>query len=139
MWLDRIINVKKQKNISTKTIAEKSQLPGETVSRILNGTTSDPRLETVLRIGAAVGLNAWEIFADTDMIVGDQNLAELRNELEEANARTALLEAENNVLSSKAASLSAEVDLLRLQLSHKEELLAVHNYYNTIIGNMRQQ
>lgn len=30
----------------------------------------------------------------------------------------------------KVATLTAEIDLLRLKLEHKEELLALHNYYN---------
>jgi hypothetical protein len=29
--------------------------------------------------------------------------------------------------------LTAEVELLRMQLKHKEELLALHNYYNKLL------
>ena len=53
MWRDKIIEQKKQKNISTKTIAEKTKLSEKTIGRILKGETLFPSVDTVLDIGAA--------------------------------------------------------------------------------------
>ena len=63
MWLERIIEAKKSQNITTQMMASRANLPEDTIARIRSGKTKDPRLETVMRLGAAVGLNAWEVFA----------------------------------------------------------------------------
>ena len=120
-------------------IVERAKLPEETIARILNGKTRDPRLETVLRIGTAVGLNAWEIFSETGLFVGDKGLAELHAETERLESENLMLAAEISAMRDKIAALEAEADLLRLKLEHKEEIIALHNYYKTVIGNMRQQ
>ena len=40
--------------------------------------------------------------------------------------------AEKAVQDAKIVTLTAENDILRMKLEHKEELLALHNYYNKI-------
>lgn len=153
MWLERIIEAKKSQNITTKTMASRANLPEDTIARILSGKTKDPRLETVMRLGAAVGLNAWEVFAETGTVVSNKNIAELETELETARTTVAALTAEADRLASEnmmlnaelaairgtVTSLQSEADLLRLKLEHKDELISLHNFYKTVIGNMRQQ
>jgi cell division protein FtsB len=45
------------------------------------------------------------------------------------NAEMALLQAELSVLKDKVVILTAENDLLKMKLEHKEEIIALHNYY----------
>ena len=106
-----------------------------------------------MRLGAAVGLNAWEVFAETGTVVSNKNIAELETELETARTTVAALTAEADRLASEnmmlnaelaairgtVTSLQSEADLLRLKLEHKDELISLHNFYKTVIGNMRQQ
>ena len=40
--------------------------------------------------------------------------------------------AENTILKDKVATLTAEIELLNMQLKHKEEIIAIHNYYNKL-------
>ena len=55
-----------------------------------------------------------------------------KEELERIIAENALLSAEVATLNTSNCALSSENDMLRLKLEHKEELLALHNYYNKI-------
>ena len=73
--------LKKRTGMSSKQIAEKANLPEKTVIRILQGTTSDPRVDTVRRMVAAMGGSLDDIFAESGAIIGDQKLASLQEEL----------------------------------------------------------
>jgi transcriptional regulator with XRE-family HTH domain len=136
MWLENIKELKKEKKMSVKQIAEQTKLPERTVIRIFSGETDNPYVDTLHRIVTALGGSLDDILADTKVVVGDQNLVDLKEsvnavtaENETITAEKDLLIAENSILKDKVATLNAEVELLKMQLSHKEELLATHNYY----------
>ena len=50
-----------------------------------------------------------------------------------------LLQAENSILKDKNGTLTAENDLLRMTLEHKEEIIALHNYYKTHIEHITKK
>jgi transcriptional regulator with XRE-family HTH domain len=146
MWRESIIEAKKAKNITTKTMSEKVRLPEQTIARILSGKTETPRIDTVLDLGAAVGLSPWELFAETTAVLGDKNLSTLQEELDQANAALSALQAEFSSLSAEATelrvsnvTLQAENDMLRTKLEHKEEIIELHNYYKSVISGMAKQ
>jgi transcriptional regulator with XRE-family HTH domain len=143
MWRESIIEAKKAKNITTKTMSEKVRLPEQTIARILSGKTETPRIDTVLDLGAAVGLSPWELFAETTAVLGDKNLSALQEELDQANAALSALQAEFSSLSAETTelrvanvTLQAENDMLRTKLEHKEEIIELHNYYKSVISGM---
>ena len=143
MWREQIIEAKKTKGITTKMMSEKVRLPEQTITRILSGKTATPRIDTVLDLGASVGLSAWELFSETTSVLGDKNLIMLQEELDRANAALTGLQAEYASLSEEATNLrvenvtlNAELDLLRLKLEHKEEIISLHNYYKSVISGM---
>jgi transcriptional regulator with XRE-family HTH domain len=145
MWREQIIEAKKAKNITTKMMSEKVRLPEQTIARILSGKTATPRIDTVLDLGAAVGLTPRELFSDTTSVLGDENLVVLQGKLDEANVALSALQtefaslsAENTDLKVKNVSLQAENDLLRIKLEHKEEIISLHNYYNSMIMKKEQ-
>ena len=74
-----------------------------------------------------------EIFAESGAVIGGQDLASLSEEVDVTSAERDLVAAENAILKDKVTALQAELDLVKMQLKHKEELLALHNYYNKII------
>jgi hypothetical protein len=132
MWRERIIETKKAKGITTKMMSERSasHMPVESITRILNAKTEFPRIDTVLELGASVGLSPWELFAETTSLVGDKSLFVLQTEIDALKAeRDALIEekgaliAENGVLKNKIDTLRDKVDSL------KDEIIATHNYY----------
>mgnify|MGYP003302973748 CR=1 FL=1 len=135
MWLDNLKELKKKTGMSSKQIAELTNLPERTVARIFSGDTDNPYVDTLRRIVAVLGGSLDDIFAESKTVVGGQDLLEAQTELDKLNAEIAMLGAENTVLKDKVAALTAENDLLRLKLEHKEELLTLHNYYNKLKVN----
>ena len=129
MWLEKIIETKKAKSISTKMMSEKTQIPVETITRILHGKTEFPRIDTVLELGASVGLTPWELFAETPFIIGNQT------EVDRLNTELALAQADIAVLRDKVSALESENKILCIKLEYEEKLNAVHNYYNNLKSN----
>lgn len=132
MWLENLKELKKAKGMSTKQIAEKTNLPERTVARILSGDTDNPYVDTLHRIVTVLGGSLDDILADTKMVVGEKNLATLQESVGIVSAERDLLKAENSILKDKVTALTSENDLLKLQLAHKDEIIALHNYYNKL-------
>lgn len=135
MWLDNIKELKKQKGMSVKQIADMTNLPERTVNRIFSGETDNPYVDTLHRIVTVLGGSLDDILADTKVVVGEENLATLQESVGVATAERDLIAAENSILKEKVAALTSENEMLKLKLMHKEELLALHNYYNKINPN----
>lgn len=95
----------------------------KTVSRMLDGKTNDPYVGNVIMLGASVGLSPMEIFAETGLVVGSQDLATAQAEVDRLTAELADRDAEVSRLKSEIAASSAENDLLRLKLEHRDELV----------------
>ena len=131
MWLERILQEKEKLQISTKTMSERTSghLPEKTITRILSRKTTTPRIDTVIELGASVGLSPQELFADTNVVVATETLAEGKEAAEVIEAEKDLALVELEMLRAKTAAQEAEILLLKERLQHKEELLAVHNYY----------
>ena len=129
MWLNNIKELKKAKGMSAKQIAELTNLPERTVNRIFSGDTNNPYIDTLHRIVTVLGGSLDDILADTKAVVGDRDLVTLQENVDDVKA-------ENETLKNKVADLSAEIKLLKLELAHKEELLALHNYYKTLMRGL---
>ena len=129
MWLDNLKELKKAKGMSAKQIAEKTNLPERTVIRIFSGDTDNPYVDTLHRIVTVLGGSLDDILADTKVVVGTESLVELQENVGVVSAEKDILLAENKILQDKVTALTSENELLKMKLMHKEELLAVHNYY----------
>ena len=130
MWLDNLRELRKEKgNPPIKKIAETAKLPERTVNRIFAGETLNPYVSTLDLIAKALGSSLDGILSDTKVVVGNEKMAELQEKTEKLSAELDLVTAENVILQDKVACLTAENDLLRMKLEHKEEIIAVHNYY----------
>lgn len=145
MWRERIIEAKKAQGISTKTMSERTggHLPERTITRILNGETEFPRVDTILEMGQCVGLSAQEIFAETNSVVGDHDIAVMQVQLEAQLADKELcdkevkaLEDEIVALKATIGALTAENDILKLKLDHKDEIIRLHNRYTAYIDGL---
>lgn len=136
MWLDNLKELKKEKGMSVKQIAEATSLPERTVTRIFSGDTDNPYVDTIHRIVTALGGSLDMIFADTKVVVGDSDLVTLQTEVDRLSGELTLMAAENVRLNDEVVRLSGEVDRLttendklQIRLEYEEKISALHNYY----------
>ena len=137
MFRERILEEKKRLNLSAKTMSDTSRLhlPEETISRVLSGKTADPGVSTVLDLAESVGLKPHEAFMDATLASEFQAFLELKSRSEETEAERIRIIAENENLKATNAGLVDRIRVLEMELSHKEELLALHNFYNNRNSN----
>lgn len=150
MWLDNLKELKKEKGMTTKQLAERSNLPEKTVTRILSGNTANPYIDTLDRLATALGCSIGDILAGTKAVVGNESLCELQENVEVVTAEKETVEAEKDLvlaenkslkvenasLKDQNKALSSKIELLEMKLAHKEEMLAVHSIY---LGFIKKQ
>ena len=139
MWLDNLKELRKRANMSMKLISDKTNLPERTINRIFAGETDHPRVDTLHLIVTALGGSLNDIFADTNVVVATEKLVEVKEIADVVEAERDLILVENEMLKTKVATLTTELELLKKELSHKEELLALHNYYKTHIEQLTKK
>ena len=135
MWLDNLKELRKSSGMSLKQIADETKIPESTVKRIFSGDTDDPYVSTIHRIVIALGGSLDHILADTNAVLAQESLVEVKETADVAEAERDLVAAENAILKDKVAALTAEIDMLKMQLKHKDEIIALHNYYNKLMPN----
>ena len=133
MWLENLKELKKKSGLTSKQIAVMTHLPERTVARVFSGETEHPYADTLNLIVKALGCDLGDIFADTGTIVASPELVSTKEKLDVFEAERNLLAVENDMLKAKNAILTTEIELLKKELQHKDELLAIHNYYNSIL------
>lgn len=136
MWLDNLKELKKKTGLTSKQIAEKTNLPERTVTRIFSGDTDNPYVDTLHRIVTTLGGSLDDILTDSKAVVATESIVELKENVDAISARHDLMAVENDMLKAKVAALTTELELLKKELAHKEELLALHNYYKTHIEKL---
>lgn len=135
MFRERINEEKKKLGVSTKSMSERSRLhtSEETMGRVLTGKTSDPGVSTVIDMGETVGLAPYEIFMDSTLASEFRAFLEIKSKSEETEAERIRIIASNEDLKTINATLSHKIDMLEIELAHKEELLSLHKYYQNYI------
>jgi transcriptional regulator with XRE-family HTH domain len=134
MWLEKLKEAKNKSGMSIKQISDASGVTEKTLTRIFAGGASMPRFGTLGDIAIALGTSLEEIFSESNARVASNDLIEMKADAEQLTAEIGMLTAEIAVLKDKVANLTAENDLLRLKLEHKEEIIALHNYYKSLLN-----
>ena len=131
MWLENLKELKKAKGMTSKQIADATKIPESTIKRIFSGETDDPYVSTIHRIVAVLGGSLDHVLADTNAVLASENFMEVKQTVEVVEAARDSISVENEMLKTKVAAMTTEIELLKKELLHKEELLALHNYYKT--------
>lgn len=158
MWRERINQEKNTLNITYKTMSERilGRIPERTISRILTGETENPRIDTIIELGEAVGLTPKELFADTNVVAAPETLVatseklvattetivEVKNALEEVKEATIISDAEKTLvaaeieeLKTKLAAADTQIELMKVQIRQKDEIIKlISNIANLNIG-----
>ena len=136
MWLDNLIELKKTKGMTLKQIADTTKIPEGTIKRIFSGETTDPYVSTIHRIVVVLGGSLDHILADTNAVLTTETIVEMKENVDVTAAQRDLIAVENDMLKTKNAALSIEIELLKKEIQHKDELLALHSYYKAHIEKM---
>ena len=134
MLLNNLKNLKEVSRMTYEQIAEESKTPLSTVKRIFKGDC-EPLASTLYRIVKALDGSLDDVLADTNIVLSPKTLVEVQENAEAVEAERDLVLAELEILRTKTAAQEAEIALLKEKLQHKEELLALHNYYNKLKTN----
>ena len=132
MWLENLKELKKAKGMTSKQISDATKIPESTIKRIFAGETDDPYVSTIHRIVTVLGGSLDNILADTNAVLSTESLAEVKENAEVVEAERDLVRAELEMLRAKTTAQGTEILLLKEQLKHKEELLALINYFAKI-------
>ena len=132
MWLENLKELKKAKGMTTKQIADATKIPESTLKRIFSGDTPNPYVDTLHRIVTVLGGSLDDILADTKVVVATETLAEVKETAEVVEAERNLVLAELEMLRAKTSAQETEILLLKEQLKHKDEILALINYFAKI-------
>ena len=136
MWLENLKELKKVKGMTTKQIADATKIPEGTIKRIFSGDTEDPYISTIHRIVMVLGGSLDHVLADTNAVLAPESIAEVKETVEVVEAACNSIATENEMLKTTNLALTAEIELLKKELSHKEEILALHTYYKAHIEKM---
>ena len=136
MWLNNLKELKKTKGMTSKQIADATKIPESTIKRIFAGDTPDPYVSTIHRIVVALDGSLDNILADTNAVLSTESLVEAKENVNIAEAERDLTLVENDMLKTKVSALTTELELLKKESAHKDELLALHNYYKTHIEQL---
>lgn len=133
MWLDNLKELKKDKGLTAKQIAEATNIPESTIKRIFSGDTENPYVDTLRRIVTVLGGSLDDLFAETKIVVANTGLIELQEKYDKLLGEYSNLEAENIALRDKTAFLEGEVKRLEVAtaycnkvISLQEEIIALH-------------
>jgi transcriptional regulator with XRE-family HTH domain len=122
MWRDKILAARKEKGVTIKYMAEYAKMSEKSVGRILNDKEYAPRVDDVIALGASVGLSPQEIFSETTLVVNNQEFADLKAQVDK--------------LQIEVSKLTADNDILRMKLEHKEEIV---KHKDDIISLLREK
>lgn len=110
-FIENINIIRKEKGITTKMLAERADLPIETIQRILDGSTENPRLDTMKRIADALEVELWELF-----YVGDRSFVSMQKELISLRTERDALVVENATQKITIEFLREKNDTLKDQI-----------------------
>lgn len=142
LWRKSLNELRNKVGISHKQIADKENLSEKSVARVFSGEAKNPGVDIIRRIIHALGSTWSEVFAESNAVIGSQDLVTLQAEVNRLTEENYVLASSLNIANldlavqkDKVSALEAEIKLLSLRLEYEEKLVAVHNFYNKLNPN----
>lgn len=132
MWRDNFLRIFKEKNLTTKQLAEKSFVSENTIKRIVKNPDATIQLATLDRLAIGLGCKTEDITNDTNAVIGPVKLEVIQEELEKVKNDYNILLTEKNLLESDNKSLQGRIELLEMKLMYTEKLLFVYEKFDKI-------
>ena len=133
MWHENLLDIIKKSGLTKTQIAEKGNLPYETVKCVISGATNNPFIETLDRFAIALDCTLSDILVGTRAVVGNEKMPQMQEQIDELTAANTtltaekdLLLAENSILKDEVKTLNNKVELLTMQLGYKDQIIALH-------------
>lgn len=131
MLLEKLRYFKEASQMTYEEIAEDSKTPLSTIKNIFSGK-SEPLASTLYRISKTLNAPLEDLLADANVVLSHKSLLEVKENAEVVEAERDLVRAELEMLRAKTSAQETEILLLKEQLKHKEEILALINYFAKI-------
>lgn len=135
MLLENLRYYKEASRMTYEQIAEESKTPLSTIKNIFSGK-SEPLASTLYRISQAFKVPLENLLADANVVLSSTSIIAVQETLAEVQENAEVVEAEKDLALRELEALRAkndaqekEIALLKERLQHKEELLAVYNYF----------
>ena len=133
MWHENLLDIIKKSGLTKTQIAEKGNLPYETVKCVISGATNNTFIETLDRFAIALDCTLSDILVGTRAVVGNEKMPQMQEQIDELTAANTtltaekdLLLAENSILKDEVKTLNNKVELLTMQLGYKDQIIALH-------------
>lgn len=137
LWRIKLRELRSKTNKSYKTIAEEENTSEKSVARVFTGESKNPGVDLVRRIIHSLGGTWSDVFAESNAVIGVQDLATSQAEVTKLSDEVALLTSklniltiDNTMLKDKVTALENENKILALKLEYEEKIIAVHDFYN---------
>ena len=134
MLLEKLKELRKVSNMTYEELAEESKTPISTVKHIFSGKC-EPLASTLYRIVKAMNGSLDDVLADTNIVLSPKTLIEVKESAEAVEAEKEVIAAKNEMLEAKITAMTMEIELLKKEIQHKDELIAVYNYFTKIKPN----
>ena len=128
MLLEKLRYFKEASQMTYEEIAEASKIPLSTVKNIFSGKC-EPLASTLYRLAKTLNASLEDLLADANIVLSHKSLLEVKENAEVVEAEKDLALRELEALRAKTAAQEAEITLLKERLQHKEEILALINYF----------
>ena len=131
MLLEKLKELRKASNMTYEELAEESKTPISTIKHIFAGKC-EPLASTLYRVVKAMNGSLDDVLADTNIVLSPKTLIEVKENAEAVEAEKEVIAAKNEMLEAKITAMTMEIELLKKEIQHKDELLAVYNYFTKI-------
>ena len=137
LWIETTKRIIEDSKKPYKKIAEEANVSEQTVARLASGDLSKNKntgLPTIMRVVAACG-GTLSIGGSGSRIIGEE-LINLQGEVERLTNELSIALNDLDALRKEFAALSADANLLRMKIDHKEEIITHKEKIISLYGHL---